>query len=307
MAISDKKVRQFYCILSDLSRKVVSFNNRNIIEGVCLLAGIKKVLRLVVHEHELTEISKTFEQMGLHVERSAKWLRTEYTTPLGDSFTSLSTVKDKDAYFVVMIAKNKDNAIEAIRLEDGLDKSGKLEKQLGYPGCCYKRYNKISNHHDWLTEVLLNTPLSNYYSLKTNKIAYLLGGESIFYDYFPCSMNCNGTKKLAQNIIEYFNKIGLSEEISKVCSIMKMPIIIRNGFITQFQEYEINIKKQTIIYDVKKIKLHIWKIRRDQEKDLLWISNRIAWDKYKFTIYSNERILKTVHQTMTTNRLFAFN
>jgi len=294
-------------ILIDLQKSTPIFNYRNIIESIALLENKKKVMRLVVDNTSFQNIASTMEKLGLAVVRSGLGLKTSFRTDLGDVYTEFTDLDDPEAKeFMIMVAADADVAKYAVGLEDKGNTPGKLGKLLGYPDCCVSVYEKISEQLDWLTIFLTNTPHRHVYSYGANRMSYLFGEKSLFFDYFPCGLTCMETCNLSfrmTSILEKYRMIDLMREIKRD---MQTPILIRKGIIIFLRDALYTADKQTLHYDLSKSRLHGWKVNPGAEKDYIWDSNRLTRKDNMIFFYQNKKYLGHFAEKILDDRLFIF-
>lgn len=294
-------------ILTELKEKTPVFSSRNIIEAIALLENKKKVMRLVVNDSSSRFIVPSMLQLGFAVVRSKFRLKTSYTTHLGDVYTEFVEADDPEADdFIIMVAKDIGMAKYAINLEDDGDAAGQLGDLLGYPECCVSAYKQISEKNDWLTVYLSNTPHRSFYPYGANKIAYLFGEKSLFFDYFPCSMTCEDTCNLSVQMTLVLEKYQLSGLRRDIRNALMTPILIRKGVIVSLRNAFFEDDRRTLVYDLGQATMHGWKVTPEADKDFVWESNRLRKEGETLFFYKNEKYLGHFVEEIIDNRMFSF-
>lgn len=293
--------------LLSLCRETVYFNSRNVLEVIALFEGVKPVMRLVVDEASHNLIKNKFRSLKLFTVRSRWNIKTSYKTPLGDVYTTLTDINDPESdSFVMMVALGRKTAEEAMDLEDNREDNGGLEKLLGYPDCCVKSYHNICETRDWLEELLSNTSRQMHYSWASNRIAYLFDDNSLFFDYFPCSLECIKTAKISRNMLNLASLYGISDICEKWRQEMCRPVLIRKGVIVQMKEYRFNNRNGHLEFNPRKISLHGWKVANKADEDFTWQSDSIKRNGEELQFFKNGKITGSFPEETTDNRLLAF-
>jgi hypothetical protein len=234
-------------------------------------------------------------------------LKTSYKTNLGDVYTKLANRDDPEANeFIIMVASDINIAKYAINIEDHGNDPSKLGVLLGYPECCVSAYEQISEQIDWLTVFLSNTPRRSVYPFGANRMAYLFGEKSLFFDYFPCGLTCEATCNLSRQMASVLEKYQLSDLLINIKSEMMTPILIRKGVIVFFRNAIYEADKQTLIYDLSKAGLHGWKVIPGADSDFVWDSNRLTRIGNSLFFYHNEKYQGQFEEEALNNRLFIF-
>jgi hypothetical protein len=293
--------------LLSLCRETGNFNSRNVLEVIALLEGIKPAMRLVVDLASHNLIKYKLRSLKLFTVRSRWNIKASYKTPLGDVYTSLTDKNDPESdSFVLMVASSRKTAEEAMHLEDNGEDSGELEKLLGYPDCCVKSYRNICETRDWLEELLSNTRRQMNYSWASNRIAYLFDENSLFFDYFPCSLGCTKTAEISRNIWGLAPLYGIKDICDKWRQEMCRPVLIRKGVIVQMKEYRFNDHSSCLEFNPRKISLHGWKVADRADEDFTWESDSIKRDSEELRFFKNGKFTGSFLEEITDNRLLTF-
>jgi hypothetical protein len=234
-------------------------------------------------------------------------MKASYKTPLGDVYTSLTDKNDPESdSFVMMVASSRKTAEKAMNLEDNGEDSGELENFLGYPDCCVKSYRNICETRDWLEELLSNTSRLMHYSWASNRIAYLFDENSLFFDYFPCSLECAKTAEISRNMWSLAPLYGISDICAKWRQEMCRPVLIRKGVIVQMKEYRFDNRNGQLDFNPRKISLHGWKIANRADEDFTWESDSIRRNGEELQFFKNGKVIGSFLEETTDNRLLAF-
>ena len=290
-----------------LSKVIERFNSRNVLEVVALLAGIKPVMRLVLDNSSRDVIESMLSQLGLHTVRSRWNLKESYNTTLGDVYTELTESDDSEnSSFVIMVSQKRETAEKAMHFEDSEEENGALEKLLGYPTCCVKSYRNVNEAHDWLEELLVNTKHSDCYSWRANRISYLFSENSLFYDYFPCSLECGRTSEISRQILEAATSYGIRRECEKWRQEMCRPVLLRNGVVVQMREYSSHDRGGQLDFNPRKFTLHGWKVTPGADEDFVWVSDSVKRHGGKLQFLKEGKVTGAFPEETTDNRMLVF-
>lgn len=283
--------------LIDLHHKTHYFNLRNIIETLALIDGKKPVMRLVVDDAAYELVVPCLESFNLKIARSNFRQKPAFTTTLGDTYTELTAFSDpRDGDFSLMVALDSELSTRAMRIEDYDEDPSALGKLLGYPDCCTASYKKINDDTDWLMVFLSNTPFEKTYSYMSNRIAYLFGEKSLFFDYFPCALTCKKTAEITSNISAIMKKHRLDDILEDFTKEMKHPILISDGVIVQLKKSHYNESRDTLTFDLSKSRLHGWRVETNADENFVWESNKIKRNNNILDFYRDSTHLGIMEQ-----------
>lgn len=223
--------------LRKLSKCVSTVDTRHVFEVAAALAGLKRVVRVVVEPSELAVTKQLLADLGLAVREADSFLGVKKATNLGDQWT-IHVAKDdpRCAYATVFAALDPSDAAKAARQEGTAD-AQEIGRFLGYPECCVTNYSRIEDGSEWLTILLdghrARSKRQQRPSHLANKIGYLFDGASFLPDYFPCSLYCAEAKELASLLREAALKCGLVDLVLETDQALKRPIIVWRGLVIQ--------------------------------------------------------------------------
>jgi len=277
------------------------------LEVIALLSGLKKVMRLVVDNKSHDLIVNKLSAFNLYAVRSHWNMKTSFRTSLGDVYTELTDQNDPESSsFVIMVSPKDKTAKEARALEDSSGKKGEIEKLFGYPLCCFRSYRNICKNRDWLEELLNNTKIKEFYPWCANRIAYLFNENSMFFDYFPCSLECDNTAAISRKMQELAPVYGLVSVCKKWIQEMCRPVLIRKGVVVQLREFNFNDQNGHLNFNPQKIALYGWKVAADADKDFTWGSDSIKRIGKELHFFKNGKSTGYFIEEINDNRLLVF-
>ena len=235
----------------NLITKINSLEPRYLLEFLALKEDVKKVLRIHIENPKEYDLLKIYaKEMGFLVDHSTFKLKVSWQNELGDTFLENTHWNNPDAeQFVAYLSQDQKFLDQAISIEvdgDHLD-AGLL---YGYPKCCCENYKTISEGKYWI-DCLLENSSGLVYDHRTNKLAYLTNGYTLFPDYFNCSLHCKGTIELSDKYGALGDVYGLSELISHISSCMKGLFLVQSTNIIKFDTYKIDSTKNLIEVSTK--------------------------------------------------------
>jgi hypothetical protein len=209
---------------------------RNLLELLGLVHGLKNIVRLPIDDHEWPEVLHYCTKLGLSVEKSSFRLATVRTTELGDTFTTNVPWDDpRGKGYICYIARDPALMPQADELEQK-GTSLELAELYQYPRCCAEAYQDIMDGTYW-ADLLLRRSTGSRHSFFGNKLAYLFDGASLIPDYFPCSLDCEPTRSLAMVYEQLLRRIGLDAMVDSLRSRLSRPIVCGDRFAYQLQHY----------------------------------------------------------------------
>jgi hypothetical protein len=192
--------------IESLIESISSIEKRHFLEVLGVIDGIKNVMRIHINYFKEYEILLLFaKKHNLFLSHTPFKLKIDWTNEIGDTFLkSVPWEDDSSEMFVAYISKNPDTNKIAQTIEiDSTNLDAGLLYQ--YPSCCCINYDLISEGELWLNLLLKNSNGIKF-SPWANKLSYLVYEFCLFPDYFPCSLNCQGTIKLSpKSMIPYSN------------------------------------------------------------------------------------------------------
>ena len=204
---------------------------RYVFELLAAVAGAKAVVRVHLENLEEYAALEAFaRRTGLYCAHATTRNKLVWTNAIGDSFfTAVSWHDPEGAAFAAYVGRDRAVLQAAVEVEangTALD-SGRL---LGYPLCCCEAYARLEEGEYWVTALAAASSQLSY-PFWGNKYAYLLHGASLFPDYFPCSLGCEGTHRLGRIFAEVGCSFGLDELVARYESRMREPVLLANGAI----------------------------------------------------------------------------
>lgn len=204
---------------------------RYVLELAALLSGIKNVVRVQVeHDGEYAALKHLASATGLSLEHSPTRMKVAWTNNLGDTFLTSVPWDDPDGTsFAAYLAKHQEAAAQAASTEaEGTAEA--IGALLGYPSCCCIAYARLENGEFWAPVLAEQSP-GSHHAPWANRYAYLLYGASLFPDYFPCGLDCQGTAELSKRFYEMAQQSSLDSLADQYLALMRRPVIIGNGFL----------------------------------------------------------------------------
>lgn len=247
----------------ELISRCVRVEERHIFELLGAVAGVKPVVRLHLENFkEYAAVEAFAGRTGLNCAHATTRSKLVWTNAIGDSFfTNVDWNDPEGASFGAYLARDGQVLQAAVEVEAGgtaLD-SGQL---LGYPQCCCEAYARLEEGQYWVTALAAASPLSTY-PFWGNRYAYLLHGASLFPDYFPCSLGCEGTHRLGRTLADVGRSFGLAEMVALYESRMREPVLLASGAIRSGREtYEWQVGGAESLPDAGAVKATI--SRRDK-------------------------------------------
>jgi len=292
-------------ILLELHRHTPEFNMRNLCETLCILQGEKPVMRLVAAASAVPNIRRTLSGIGIHTAVSSWRLNTSYKTSLGDSYTvNAPRQGDQNELLVVMASLDRSLAEQCLGCEENGSVPGELGELLGYPKCCVEAYETISADNDWLAAILANSPLNLSYHYGANRLSYLFFERSLFYDYFPCSLDCQPTQLITQKVRQVLSNHGMTLFAESIKNEMLAPILLRGGILVYLRGAR--WEDGRLVYDLSLASLHGWKVHHEADHDSIWNSNNLVRCQGTLDFFRDDSWLGSCSENLLDNRLLIF-
>jgi len=270
------------------------------------VSGHKKIMRLSIGDKSEASIREKMTRLGLFCFRSDYRQKPSYTSSLGDVYTELVPFRENNDFnYTLMVSTTLELAREAIYLEDNSENLEKLSSMLGYPDCCIRSYEKIGPTTDWLQILLENSKPNNMYPYQANKLSYLFSGQTFFYDYFPCSLHCEGTINISKEMSKMMLNNGLTHYADNIKSAMLDPILILDGILIQLVDCSIHNNYCELNYDLSHSKRWLWRLHKGIENHFFWNSNTLKRGDGMLECYQDEKYLGSIEQSQT-QRLLVF-
>jgi hypothetical protein len=204
---------------------------RYVFELLGAIAGAKAAVRLHLENLEEYAALEIFaRRTGLSCAHATTRNKLLWTNSVGDSFFTAVDWNDPEGRaFAAYVARDRGVLEEAVEVE-ATGTAVDTGRVLGYPPCCCEAYARLEQGEYWVSALAAASPL-NSYPFWGNKYAYLLHGASLFPDYFPCSLGCECTHRLARDLAQVGRSFGLNDLVTKYESLMREPILLADGAI----------------------------------------------------------------------------
>jgi len=211
---------------------------KNLMEFLALFAGVKPVVRLTGTPENLATLENALSPFVECIERSPMGLLKVYSNDLSDSFYKVVSGDTLDFDLMVTFFGKHDNVVEALRAETkGCDDQA-TARTLGYPVCCARNYASIKTGRHWVSSYISGTHGIVNAPWQANKLAYLFApGLTLLPDYFPCSVSCNDSWRLARDYHKVLCEQGLNDLESAVKKHLTGMAIILAGEILYVTDY----------------------------------------------------------------------
>lgn len=261
-----------------LRDRIRFFSDRNVLELVGVLEGVKTVVRIPVTSAEWQLLRDACERLGLIVGHANFKLAVVRTTRVGDTFTTNVQWDDpRGREFLAYVAKSRETVQQALETEVTSGSDGCMGRLYQYPECCIQAYAEIVQGLPWV-EALLRRANGSWQSRGANKLAYLFDGASLFPDYFPCSLSCAATAELSQVYRSLLSEYGMADYAESLWERMGRPVLVGEGFAYQFGDAR--LEPGGLRFDPVGVRRHTW---GDQEPvciaghDFLPIREEESW------------------------------
>lgn len=220
--------------IQEIISKCSHIGERYIFEFLATIIGLKSVLRVqIADDHEYALLQKFSELVDLSITHSPTRMKVAWINSLGDTFlTSVPWSDPEGTSYASYLSKSLCNAKEAATLESN-GTAEDIGELLGYPQCCCIAYEQLQTGEFWVPLLTQNSP-DNHYSPLANRYAYLLYDASLFPDYFPCNLGCDGTQELSRKIILMSQDNGMADMALFHLDLMRRPVVIGDGFLAGF-------------------------------------------------------------------------
>ncbi|MEI7613567.1 MAG: hypothetical protein WCK63_11685 [Betaproteobacteria bacterium] len=204
---------------------------------------MKPVVRLVVDKKASNVVIDFCQRHHWPWRLSDCWLETVFHTNLNDTFTRFAYSKAPADCNRLLFIGREDSTRRAESLEAMPDPEAAIELALlyGYPKCCTAAYAEVQRGVPWL-EVFLrgSDPQGKIWDWRGNKTAYLFPPHhTLLPEYFPCSVNCKSTIRLAQIYEALLHDNGLDELLNIVRVGLMQPLLLFGGSLYRFEELEL--------------------------------------------------------------------
>lgn len=195
------------------------------IEILAALAGEKAVVRLTATDETVRPYSELAAKLDLHFQVSTV-RQAQVRATGGDVYTRTVPWTDPHGqWFSVFIGGCPDKLSDAVRLETDNASDEKVGELLGYPRCCLSAYSSVQGNANWLESVLDEWDTAVMAPAVSNPLARLFSGHSFIPDFFPCSIGCPHSLRLAQRFYAVLLDMGYGSEAAAIQRELKRPIV----------------------------------------------------------------------------------
>jgi len=228
-------------ILSLLDGDWISWSN--VLELLAYDHGLKQVVRLAVDKETSGIIADFCHRYRWPYRLSDFWLEPVFRTNLNDTFSRLVYGNAPSDCIRVLFIGREVATRRAEKLEAIPDRKEASELALlyGYPKCCTTAYAEVQSGLPWLDAYLSNSSIQGQvWNWRSNKIAYLFPPHhTLLPEYFPCSVACESTIRLAQSYEAVLRNYGLTELLDIVRDHLMRPMLFFSGSLYRFGGLEL--------------------------------------------------------------------
>lgn len=170
------------------------------LEILALSQGLKKVARLSGLPGRLQKIGQTARQLGQNFVIAPFHLEEEFSTGLVDRFSRIVPGAPTKGQEGIVFLGGKSYLDEALALESDACEAVSAAALYGYPECCARAYERHlqTGAKLWLNLFLENVENGASLPWQMNRAGRLFAPHlSLLPDYFPCSVRCAESSRLA--------------------------------------------------------------------------------------------------------------
>ena len=205
----------------------------NVLELLAYASGFKPVVRLVADAASREILADFCQRQQWPWRWSGFWLEPVFHTPLNDTFTRLVYGHVPPNCNRVLFVGHEAATRRAEELEGMSDPmtARELAALYGYPECCVTAYAEVQSGKPWL-EVFLrgSDPGDRVRDWRVNKAAYLFPPHpTLLPEYFPCSVDCAPTARLARAYEAVLDEYGLRELADIIRQSLMRPLLLFGG------------------------------------------------------------------------------
>jgi hypothetical protein len=290
-------------MLLSVNHRALEYTVRNVFETIAVLDGFKPVMRLVLSDEYIPLVAHELRAFGLAVSASTWGLRPAYTTSLGDVYTDIDRTGTRRCQRVVAVARSASSADAFLQAETDGDHEA-MGYMLGYPRCCMRAYQDLSEKRDWLTELLEHTSPHARYPHQTNRVAYLFDEHWLGFDYFPCSLLCADTKNIFETVARLARESGMHALVDQITTDLRAPILLKSGVVVQLRGA--SCADGMAKYDLSRSRLYGWRVEEGADEDPIWTSDQVERINGELRFYRERRLLASSLEDVSSTRLLVF-
>lgn len=210
----------------------------NVPELLAYARGIKPVVRLVVDGANGEVLADFCCRQQWPWRWSGFWLDPVFHTTLNDTFTRLAYGNAPADCDRVLYVGHDAATRRAEELEGRSDRLAirELAMLYAYPECCAVAYSEVQGGVSWLEAYLrASDPGDKVRNWRGNKAAYLFPPHAtLLPQYFPCSVDCKPTDRLARTYETVLYDYGLDALLDNVRKCLMQPLLLFHGSLYRF-------------------------------------------------------------------------
>ena len=214
----------------------------NVLELLAYASGLKPVVRLMADAANREILADFCQRQHWPWRWSGFWLEPVFHTPLNDTFTRLAYGHAPPNCNRVLFVGHEVATRRAEELEGMADPMAarELAALYGYPECCVAAYAEVQNGKPWLEVFLRDSdPTDRVRDWRGNKAAYLFPPHpTLLPEYFPCSVDCAPTARLARTFEAVLQEYGLQKLLDIIREGLMRPLLLFGGSLYRFDGLE---------------------------------------------------------------------
>ncbi|MEW6074767.1 MAG: DUF483 domain-containing protein [Candidatus Omnitrophota bacterium] len=269
-------------------------------EYLALKHGIKPTQRSIIDHRQFKRIKEMYEKNGIYITHS------DYKIKRTKTMLRPASLYSHDGQ-IILYASKLPKLAEALKEQEvkrikGMYLSGKkffsvvdetIGHLLGYPQCCINFFKKNTNFPSskLIISAYENTKHAPSFYLN-NLHAYPGSRFGALISHFPCSYDCNESKRYAQKVLNAI--CGLKAEIREYIEFfLKLPVLLlNNGKTVFFDNVDMygRSKRYTFVYKSTN-QNHAFQKDRNYfcAYNTLKKGNSMIFDKKALTIFHNDK------------------
>jgi hypothetical protein len=226
----------------------------DLIELVGVMQNIKPVARFIVDPAKNKKLTQLGHSLGLLTSNSEFYVHEKRMSNSGDIFVQhLKWPNQRSVKLIIYLATPQYHSkIKHLKdTENSHPSSQQVGLLLGYPQCCVREYSTIEHGMNWIIKLASTYVKHRPAYPACNRFLTVWTRTGMVPDYFPCSLYCEETNKMARLYMAALSDSGFDQLAQEILYMSCLPISVEQFELNGMMQLKIQQMRDNKVSRVK--------------------------------------------------------